>query len=59
MIEQSDVCIIAADKSKLRRNAFAKISDTSFADYIITTGEASKKELAVLAKHGIEYINAI
>ncbi|MBO4432490.1 MAG: DeoR/GlpR transcriptional regulator [Clostridia bacterium] len=59
MLEQSDVCIIAADKSKLRRNAFAKISDTSSADYIITTGEANKKERAVFAKHGIEYINAI
>ncbi|MBR5923174.1 MAG: DeoR/GlpR transcriptional regulator [Clostridia bacterium] len=59
MIEQSDVCIIAADKSKLRRNAFAKIADASAADYIITTGKATQKERAVFDKYGIEYVAAV
>ncbi|MBE7054778.1 MAG: DeoR/GlpR transcriptional regulator [Ruminococcaceae bacterium] len=36
MIEQSDMCIVAADHSKFRNNAFAKISELSVADRIVT-----------------------
>lgn len=37
MIEQSKLCIVAADRSKFNHYAFAKISDVSVADYIITS----------------------
>ncbi|MBO4467813.1 MAG: DeoR/GlpR transcriptional regulator [Clostridia bacterium] len=56
MIEQSDICMIAADKSKLRRNAFAKVCDLSAADYIITTGKLEKDEIDNFAFHGITTI---
>ena len=36
MIEQSDLCIVAADRSKFGHCAFAKISNVSVADYIVT-----------------------
>ena len=36
MIEQSKLCIVAADRSKFGHRAFAKISDVSVADYIVT-----------------------
>ena len=58
MIEQSDVRIIAADHSKLRRNAFVKISDLSAADYLVTTGELKKEELSILDQNEIQMIKA-
>ncbi len=36
MIEQSEICIIAADTSKFERTAFTKISPLSVADVIVT-----------------------
>lgn len=36
MAEQSDCCIVAADRSKFGHSAFAKISGFSVADYIVT-----------------------
>lgn len=36
MLEQSDFCIVAADYSKFHHKAFAKISDISVADCIVT-----------------------
>lgn len=41
MLEQSDTCIVAADRSKFGHSAFAKISDISVADYIVTNGTFS------------------
>ena len=58
MIEHSDVRIIAADHSKLRRNAFVKISDLSAADYLVTTGELKKEELSILDQNEIQMIKA-
>ena len=43
MIEQSDCCIIAADHSKFGHTAFAKISDLSVADYIVTNGALNRE----------------
>ncbi len=53
MIEQSDVRIVAADRSKLRRRAFARIAELSAADFLVTTGEFSREEEAVLRDSGI------
>ena len=58
MIEQSDICIVAADKSKLRRNAFVKICDLDRADYLITTGKLEKDELRAFTDNGITAITA-
>ena len=44
MLEQSEVSIIAADRSKFRRNAFVKISPLETADYIVTTCALDKEE---------------
>lgn len=57
MINQSDICIIAADKSKFRRNAFAKISDIDCADFIVTTCKLHKDEEKLLSKKEIAVIN--
>lgn len=53
MIEQSDLCIIAADRSKFRRNAFVKISDIDIADYFVTTCEFDSTETSLLCENGI------
>ena len=58
MLRQSDVCIIAADKSKLRRNAFVKISDLDTADFIVTTGKLESEERRVFEQKGIDLIIA-
>lgn len=42
MIEQSEVCIIAADTTKFERTAFAKISPLDVADIIITNDKLSE-----------------
>lgn len=47
MIRQSDVRIVAADSSKIGYSAFARISDLSVADYIVTDAPVSD-ELAKL-----------
>lgn len=53
MIEQSDCCIIAADRSKLGHSAFAKISDLSVADYLVTDGHVSSELLEELTACGV------
>jgi len=56
MLEQSDVCLVAADKSKFRRNAFVKISEIDTADYIITNCNLESDEMAYLYERGINII---
>lgn len=57
MIKRADVCILAADHSKLRRNAFVKIADLSVADYIVTACEIDEEETRVLSEHEISFLN--
>ena len=57
MIEQSDCCIIAADHSKFGHSAFAKISDLSVADYIVTGGQISSELAEILEEKGVTVIN--
>lgn len=54
MIEQSDCRIIAADYSKFCRRAFAKISDISIADYIVTNSSGANLSADELALSGIK-----
>ena len=56
MIEQSDTCIVAADKTKFWRSAFAKISDMSVADYLVTNTEFSHEKLAEIEALGIKIL---
>ena len=53
MIEQADCCIIAADRSKFGHSAFAKISDLSVADYIVTDGQLSQEMTDDLREKGV------
>ena len=53
MIEQADCCIIAADHSKFGHSAFAKISDLSVADYIVTDGQLSQEMTDDLREKGV------
>jgi len=53
MIEQSDCRIIAADHSKFGHSAFAKISDVSVADYIVTSNQLSRELTEELDSHGV------
>jgi DeoR/GlpR family transcriptional regulator of sugar metabolism len=51
MIACSDLCIVAADRTKLGRCAFAKIGELSIADKIVTNegiGEELKEQCALL-----------
>ena len=57
MIEQSALCIVAADRSKLGHCAFAKISDISVADYIVTNGDLSGEFSDVLAALNVKVIS--
>lgn len=57
MIEQSDCCIIAADHSKFGHSAFAKISDLSVADYIVTGGQISSDLAEILEEKGVTVLN--
>ncbi len=54
MIEQSDCCIVAADKTKFWRSAFAKIGDMSVADYLVTNTGFSHERLAEIEALGIK-----
>ncbi len=56
MIEQSATCIIAADRSKFDHIAFAKISDVTVADHIVTNEGASSAVLEELKAAGVEII---
>ena len=53
MIEQSDCCIVAADHSKFGHSAFAKISDLSVADYIVTNGQLGQEISEILHENGV------
>jgi len=57
MINQCDVCIIVADKSKFRRNAFAKISNLDCADFIVTTCKLNSDEVKILKENEITVVN--
>ena len=56
MLEQSDCCIVAADRSKFGHCAFAKISDLSVADYIVTNGSISKDLHDELSANGVTVV---
>lgn len=56
MIEQADLCIVAADRSKFGHSAFAKISDLSVADYVVTNGQISAEIAEALAANGVTII---
>ena len=53
MLEQADLCIVAADHSKFRHSAFAKISDLSVADYIVTDTQISRELAEKLSEKGV------
>lgn len=53
MIEQSACCIVAADHSKFGHGAFAKISDLSVADYIVTNSQPGQEVAEALAGGGV------
>jgi DeoR/GlpR family transcriptional regulator of sugar metabolism len=57
MIEQSALCIIAADRTKFGHCAFAKISDISVADYIVTSPPVSNELFDVLAAMGVKIVS--
>ena len=56
MIEQSNCCIIAADRSKFGHSAFAKISDLSVADYIVTNGHLTPELQEELNNNGVNVL---
>ncbi len=58
MMERADVTIVAADRTKLHRNAFVKIADINSADRIVTTGALSSKEKTLFDKQGVNIIIA-
>ena len=53
MIEQSDCCIIAADKSKFGHIALARISELSVADYVVTNERPQDAIREALAENGV------
>ena len=53
MIEQSELCIVAADHSKFGHSAFAKISNISVADTIVTDAPLSGSLAEELAALGV------
>ena len=53
MIEQSGLCIVAADDSKFGHTAFAKISDLSVADYIVTNSQPNQELTEKLTSNGV------
>lgn len=57
MIEQSDCCIVAADHSKFGHSAFAKISDLSVADYIVTNGQLNQELSEALEENGVSILS--
>lgn len=53
MIEQSELCIVAADYTKFGRTAFANISDTDVADYIVTNSSLNEDIYNKMCKNGL------
>ena len=58
MINRCELCIIAADRTKLHRNAFVKIADIDSADHIVTTGLFTDEEKKLLQAQGVNIILA-
>ncbi len=58
MIEQSEICIIAADTSKFDRTAFTKISDIDVSDVIVTNASLDGEFLEKLEARGITVTRA-
>ncbi len=58
MLDCADMCIIAADQTKLHRNAFVKIADIDSADHIVTTGFFTDEEKTTLQEQGVKVILA-
>ena len=58
MIESSGSVIITADSSKLGKNVFARITDASKTDILITTHTENKTELDLLSKLGVKIYEA-
>ncbi len=54
MIECSDMTIVAADSSKLGKNVFARITDASKSDILVTNKSDNFDELAKLRKLGVK-----
>lgn len=58
MLEQSATRIIAADHTKFGHVAFAKISDISVADCIVTNSEINKELIDTIEEAGVQIITA-
>lgn len=58
MIEQSELHIVAADFSKFGRTAFANISSTEVADFIVTNTSLNQNIYKELYKNGLNIILA-
>ncbi len=58
MIEQSAIRIIAADHTKFGHVAFAKISELSVADYIVTNNDVDQELVISLKDAGVQTITA-
>jgi DeoR/GlpR family transcriptional regulator of sugar metabolism len=58
MIEQSDSCIVAADRSKFGHSAFVKISDVTVADYIVTNASVNPNHIEELKPLGVTVLLA-
>lgn len=54
MIEQSEICIVAADTTKFGRTAFAKISPSDVADFIVTDNSLSDDVFNNLTALGVD-----
>lgn len=58
MIEASNCVIVAADGTKVGRNAFARITDAAKTDVLVTSGVEDATTLSALAKLGIHILQA-
>ena len=58
MIESSDMAIVAADSTKLGKNVFARITDASKTDILITNKSENYEELGKLKKIGVKIVEA-
>jgi len=58
MIECSDMAIVAADSTKLGKNVFARITDASKTDILITNKSENYDELGKLKKLGVKIVEA-
>ena len=54
MMESSDVSIVVADSSKLGKNVFARITDASKTDILVTNRSDNTDELLKLRKLGVK-----